>query len=358
MFIFMKKHLSKCRFFVHVLLLSATILTSCKKTDNPHLLAAPAPVFDQVYTVSTLAGSGVEGFKDGDAATAQFDMRYGIAVDKWGNIYVADSGNNCIRKIAPDGSVTTLAGSGLPGRANGPGKAAQFYFPQGLAVDAAGNVYVADIFNNQIRKITPDGAVSTVAGTGNAGNIDGPGNTAQFNAPAGLVFDATGNLLVTDFNNGTIRKITTAGNVKTLTGIARLSGPQGIAVDASGNLYVAESGAHVIRKIAPGGTLTTPAGAFGGGFADGPGDNARFFDPEGITIDAAGNLYVCDLGNNRIRKISPAGTVSTVAGGEPGFANGTGQHARFYAPSDVTLDAAGNLYVMDVNNHIIRKIVY
>jgi sugar lactone lactonase YvrE len=137
-----------------------------------------------------------------------------------------------------------------------------------------------------------------------------------------------------------------------------LSGPQGIAVDASGNLYVVESGASLIRKITPPGVLTTIAGAIGGGFADGPGDKALFAVPEGITIDATGNLYVSDLGNNRIRKITPAGTVSTVAGGAPGFANGSGPNARFNAPSDITIDAAGNLYVMDVNNHIIRKIQY
>ena len=354
----MKKHLQLCRLFAHTLLLTTIVLASCSKTSNQQLPAQPAPIFDHTYTVSTFAGSGNVGLKDGDVATAQFDMRYGIAADIAGNIYIADGGNNCIRKITPDGMVKTLAGSGVIGKANGTGKAAQFYFPQGLAVDAAGNVYVADIFNNQIRKITPDGVVSTVAGTGNAGNADGPGNTAQFNAPAGIAIDANGNLLVTDFNNGTIRKITTAGNVKTLPGIARLSGPQGIAIDAAGNLYVAESGNHAIRKIAPGGALTTLAGAFGGGFADGPGSDARFFDPEGVTIDAAGNLYVCDLGNNRIRKITPAGMVSTVAGGGPGFANGTGPNARFYAPSDVTIDAAGNLYVMDVNNHVVRKIVY
>ena len=346
------------RHFVQTLLITAFFLTSCNKTNNPQLPPAQAPIFDHTYTVSTVAGSGTAGFKDGDATSAQFNMRYGIAKDNLGNIYIADGSNNSIRKITADGSVKTLAGSGVIGAANGTGNEAQFYFPQGLVVDAAGNVYVADTFNNKIRKVTADGVVSTIAGTGNAGNVDGDGPSAQFNAPSGLAFDASGNLLVTDFNNGTIRKITTAGNVKTLPGIARLSGPQGIAVDATGNIYVAESGAHVVRKIAPGGILTTLAGAYGGGFADGRGEDARFFDPEGVTIDGAGNLYVADLGNNRIRKITPAGMVTTVAGGGPGFANGTGPNARFYAPSDITIDAAGNLFVMDVNNHVVRKIVY
>jgi len=354
----MKKHLLLCKLFAQILLLNAVFLTSCNKTNNAQLPAPQAPVFDHTYTVSTVTGSGAVGFKDGDAATAQFNMRYGITMDSLGNMYISDSANNSIRKIAPDGSVKTLAGSGVIGAANGTGNEAQFYFPQGIAVDATGNVYVADTFNNQIRKITPNGVVSTVAGTGAAGNVDGAGNIAEFNAPSGLAFDANGNLLTSDFNNGTIRKLTIAGNVKTLTGIARLSGPQGIAVDASGNLYVVESGASLIRKITPPGVLTTIAGAIGGGFADGPSDKALFAVPEGITIDAADNLYVSDLGNNRIRKITPAGTVSTVAGGAPGFANGLGPSARFYAPSDITIDAAGNLYVMDVNNHIIRKIKY
>jgi len=354
----MKKHLLSCKLFAHLLLLGAVSLTSCNKTHNPQLPAPQAPVFDHAYTVSTVTGSGAVGFKDGDAATAQFNMRYGIIIDKLGNIYISDSANNSIRKIAPDGSVKTLAGSGVIGAANGTGNEAQFYFPQGIALDATGNVYVADTFNNQIRKITAEGIVSTVAGTGVAGNVDGAGNIAQFNAPSGLAFDVNGNLLISDFNNGTIRKLTTAGNVKTLTGIARLSGPQGIATDASGNLYVVESGTSLIRKITPLGVLTTIAGAVGGGFADGPGDKALFAVPEGITIDAAGNLYVSDLGNNRIRKITPEGTVTTVAGGGPGFANGNGPNARFNAPSDVTIDEAGNLYVMDVNNHIIRRIQY
>ena len=215
-----------------------------------------------------------------------------MAVDAAGNVYVADTGNDTIRKITPAGVVTTLAGTaGQAGSADGTGTAARFNEPDGVAVDAAGNVYVADTNNDTIRKITPAGVVTTLAGTaGQAGSADGTGAAAQFNAP------------------------------------------EGVAVDGAGNVYVADTGNDTIRKITPAGVVTTLAGTAGQvGSADGTGSAARFNDPDGVAVDGAGNVYVADTINDTIREITPAGVVTTLAGspGQYGSADGTGAAAQF-----------------------------
>ncbi|CAJ0815220.1 NHL repeat-containing protein [Ralstonia flaminis] len=320
--------------------------------------------------VTALAGSTTKGHADGTGSAASFFGPIGVAVDASGNLYVADSNNNMIRKITPAGVVSTLAGSTTAGHADGTGSAASFYQPIGLAVDASGNVYVADSNNNMIRKITPAGVVSTLAGSTTAGHADGTGAAASFNIPSCVVVDASGNLYVSDAFNNQIRKITPAGVVSTLAGsttaghadgtgsAASFSAPRGMAFDASGNLYVADQGNSMIRKITPAGVVSTLAGSTTRGFADGTGSAASFANPSGVAVDASGNVYVADYANNEIRKITPAGVVSTLAGSTTsGSADGTGSAASFNGPYGVAVDAGGNVYVADVFNNMIRKLV-
>ena len=314
-------------------------------------------------TVTTLAGSNY-GFADGPGTIAQFHYPFGVATDTSGNVYVADYNNDKIRKITSDGVVSTVAGS-TNGFANGNGATAQFSSPHGVVADAAGNLYIADSGNYIIRKITPTGDVSTFAGYG-GGFSDGTVDTAQFDLPIGLAIDAAGNMYIADANNYKIRKITPTGIVSTLAGsthgfadgngaLAQFSGPYGVAVDASGNVYVADSSNNKLRKITSSGEVSTLAGSTQGS-ADGTGAAAQFFNLSGVAVDAAGTIYVADSGNNKIRKITPSGEVSTLAGTTAGFADGTGTTARFDGPTGVAIDAAGNVYVVDHNNQKIRKI--
>jgi serine/threonine protein kinase, bacterial len=321
----------------------------------------------QTVTVYTLSGSGTEGSADGAGTAASFYNPIGVALDAAVNIYVADVGNYKIRKITPAGAVSTLAGSGTAGSTNGIGTAASFYYINGIALDATGNVYVADQYNYQIRKITPAGVVSTLAGTGD-GSADGTGAAASFNQPSGVALDAAGNIYVADLGNYKIRKITPAGVVSTLAGsgtagsingagaAASFMGPIGLAIDAAGNVYVADAD-NKIRKITPAGVVSTIAGSGTQGSADGTGAAASFKGPAGVALDAAGNVYVADAYNNKIRKITPAGVVSTIAGsGTIGSDDGTGATATFARPFGLALDAAGNVYIADRNNNKIRKI--
>ena len=268
--------------------------------------------------------------------------------------------------------MSTLAGlAGNPGYADGTGSAARFAGPSGVAVDSAGNIYVADHDTHTIRKITPSGVVSTFAGlAGNSGSADGTGNTARFYDPSGIGIDTAGNVYVADTSNHTIRKITAAGVVSTLAGLAGTTGsadgtgsaarfyePYGVAVDSAGNVYVADYSNNTIRKISSTGVVSTLAGVAGSfGSADGTGTNARLFDPLGVAVDSAGNVYVADTFNNTIRKITPSGVVSTLAGlaRTEGSADGTGNAARFSYPSGVAVDDAGNVYVSDRENNTIR----
>ena len=318
--------------------------------------------------VSTLAGSGTFGYTDGTGTSAKFDYPPGVAVDGAGNVYVADQGNNRIRKITASGVVSTLAGSGTPGNADGTGTSAQFSYPYGVAVDGAGNVYVADQGNNRIRKITASGVVSTLAGS-TSGYTDGTGTSAQFNNPYGVAVDGAGNVYVADRYNDRIRKITTSGVVSTLAGStngytdgtgtsAQFYNPFGVAVDGAGNVYVADLYNHRIRKITASGVVSTLAGNGTYGYTDGTGTSAKFNRPTGIAVDGAGNVYVADLSNHRIRKITTSGVVSTLAGSTYGYTDGTGTSAKFYYPSGVAVDGAGNVYVADYHNHRIRKITF
>ena len=352
--------------------------------------------------VTTLAGDTYDqtngnsywGYADGTNSAAKFTWPYGVATDGSGNVYVADLGNNLIRKITPAGVVTTLAGDTYDltngysywGYADGTNSAARFNGPIGVAADGSGNVYVADTYNDLIRKITPAGVVTTLAGdtydltNGYSywGYADGTNGAASFNGPIGVAADGSGNVYVADSKNNLIRKITPAGVVTTLAGdtndltnghsndgyaddangAAMFNGPSGVAMDGSGNVYVADSGNNLIRKITPVGVVTTLAGDTNDlingysnyGYADGANGAAMFNNPFAVATDGSGNVYVADSGNNLIRKITPVGVVTTLAGdtndlinGNPnyGYADGTGGASMFYTPSGVALDNSG-----------------
>ncbi len=344
------------------------------------LLVGPPPA----YTFVTLAGAaGVAGSADGTGSAAQFSGPVGVAVDRAGNVYVADSGNYTIRKITPAGVVSTLAGkAGSYGSTDGIGSAARFgnYWdhPVGLAVDNTGNVYVADGDNETIRKITPAGVVSTLTGqVGNQGNEDGPLSVARFMNPKGMAMDSFGSLYVAETSGARIRKITSDGQVTTLAGqgwgsadgigsAALFLYPLSVGADGAGNVYVADCGNSTIRKITPAGFVSTLAGQSGlKGSTDGTGNAARFdnasspsnsFSSYGLAVDNAGIVYVADSGNCTIRKITTEGVVRTLAGqaGYAGSADGTGSAARFNVPGGVAVDNAGNIYVADIDNHTIR----
>lgn len=311
--------------------------------------------------VTLFAGtSGSNGSQDGPAASAQFLFPIALTADAASAIYVADTGNNTIRKIA-NGVVTTLAGlspAAAYGSTDGTGSAARFSWAEGIALAANGDIYVADTYNHTVRKVTPAGVVTTLAGrAGLAGLNDGPGSSATFNYPSGLAVDAAGNVYVADMFNDRIRKISPAGIVSTVA--PGFDSPGGVAVDASGNLYVADTENHVIRKITPTGTVSTLAGSPGvNGSADGQGSAARFNSPNALAVDAAGNVFVADTVNRTIRKITSAGLVSTVAGsvGAKGDADGTGTAARFRDPVGIAVDGGGNLYVTDQDSDTVRKI--
>jgi sugar lactone lactonase YvrE len=324
--------------------------------------------------VTTIAGdAGLTGFSDGAGTLAEFNYPYDIAVDGSDNLYVADLYNFTLRKITPPNVVTTLAGLPGEGYADGTGSAAQFYYPTGMVLDAGGNLYVVDNSNCTIRRVTPSGAVTTVAGTpGRTGYADGTGAAAEFNYPYGIAMDKSGNMYVSDESGETVRKVTPSGVVTTLAGTPGVSGsangtgsaalfnsPAGIVVDGSGNIYVSEQKNCDIRKISPSGAVTTLAGTAGSsGNLDGTGAAAQFQSPAGLALDGSGDLYVADYGNGTIRKVTPAGVVTTVAGkpGSEGSADGTGASAQFDAPEGVAVDGGGNLYVTDQKNNTIRMI--
>ncbi len=266
--------------------------------------------------VTTLAGTTTFGDVNGTGSAALFHNPAGVALNAAGDIYVADSANNEIREITPSGVVTTLAGSSTAGSANGTGSAASFYHPVGVAVDPAGDIIVADTDNNEIRMITPAGVVSTLAGSTTAGSANGTGSAASFYHPVG------------------------------------------VAVDASGNIYVADFGNNEIREITPTGVVTTLAGSTTAGDANGTGSAASFFGPLGVTVDGSGMLYVTDGLNNEIRAVSEAGVVTTLAGSTvAGSANGTGSAASFDTPFGIAVvQASGVLYVGDFGNNEIRQI--
>ena len=313
--------------------------------------------FAQIYNFTTLAGKqGIKGSSDGSGSTARFNDLYAVVPDDQGNVYVADTYNYTIRKVTSKGVVTTIAGRpGVAGFTDGVGTGARFYFPAGMAIDATGAIYMTDA--STIRKVTPDGVVTTFAGMlGVAAYQDGTGTNAGFSGLQGLAIDSAGNLYTADAGNRRTRKITTNAIVSTIGGPNDFIDPRGVAVDNAGNIYVADGAGCRIQKVTQDGVVSTFAGqtwAFGS--RDGLGSAARFADPQGLAIDGAGNLYVAEGGVSLIRKITPVGMVTTIGGIGTGFADGVGSAALFHGPLGVAADKWGNIFIADTYNQLVRK---
>ncbi|MBZ5630101.1 MAG: hypothetical protein LAO06_14675, partial [Acidobacteriia bacterium] len=436
---------------------------------------------DASGTITTVAGTGTEGYNgDNMAATsAEFDYPHGVAVDSAGNLYIADAFNNRIRKVTKGpvnfgrvnvganstqnvflsintaltlssvqasgdysvlsnscalntplsantictlqvqftptkpgqrwfplvvtdssphqygfglegtgvgpalaftpGIIGTVAGTGTEGYSgdNGPATSAELDLPYGVAVDSAGNLFIADTGNSRIRKVDAGGTITTVAGNGTAGygGNGGPATSAELDLPFGVALDSAGNLFIADRGNARIRKVDASGTVTTVAGngaygysgdngpatSAALNNPWGVAVDSAGNLFIADTGNQRIRKVSTSGTITTVAGNGTQGYSgdNGPATSAELNYPIGVAVDSAGNLYIADTYNDRIRKVDASGTITTVAGnGTQGYSgdNGPATSAELYYPYSVAVDSAGNLYIVDSWNHGIRKV--
>jgi len=346
-----------------LLLIGVLFIAACSKKSTP------APPITTVITtppsngtVITFAGSGSQGSANGPQIAASFYDPNSVAVDLAGNVYVADLGNSLIREINAKGVVSTFAGSGTDSLANGTGTAASFSFPAGVAVDASYNVYVADLGNQVIRKISGTGVVTTLAGIGGVpGAANGAAASATFNGPVAVAVDASGNVYVADQNNNMIREISVAGAVTTLAGSgspgfvngtgtsASFNSPNGVAVDGNGNVYVADLINRAIRKITPAGVVTTFAG-------NGTG-SVTFGAPSGVAVDGNNNIYVTDENTNLITMLTPAGVATTVSGNSTaGLVNGIGTAASFSFPTGVWVDYSGNIFIADRGNNVIRKI--
>jgi sugar lactone lactonase YvrE len=321
---------------------------------------------------SDWTGGLVLGAPGSPAAPSLLPSPSCITVDASGNVYVGDSSLNTIQQVSPTGVVSLVAGSsGSAGSADGTGANALFNQPGGIVINSSGVLFVADTGNSTIRKIAPGGIVTTFAGSvANKSFQDGTGTAAWFNSPVGIAIDAFGNLFVADSKNAVIRKITSTATVSTFAGAAGVVGstdspakfnaPFGLAVDFStSNVYVGDSGNNTIRKITSFGITSTLAGlAPTTGSADGTGSVARFNLPEGEATDTAGNVYIADTASSTIRKMTPGGVVTTIAGqaGVQGLSDGTGTGSLFNQPEALAVDTAGNIYVADTGNGVIRKI--
>lgn len=344
-------------FALHAMILSC--LAGCKKDSGDET--------PKKAMVTTIAGIGDAGYVDATAAFAKFSRPTGVAVHSDGTLYVTDANNRRIRKITKEGLVFTLAGNGNVGLVNGSATMASFMDPRLVETDAQGNLYILDASTPQVRKVTPGGDVSGFAGNATQGFADGAVANAKFMQNWGIAFDDKGAMYISDTYNYRVRKIAN-GQVTTFAGTgtpgfldgdalqARFGKPRGIAIDKQGNLYVCDEDNFRIRKITPAGIVSTYAGNGNQAFTDGQPGTGALYLPNGIVIDSQGNLYVSDV--HRIRKISTDGSISTIAGGTPGFSDGEGSQAQFSYASGMDIDAAGNIYIADEGNHRIRKISF
>jgi sugar lactone lactonase YvrE len=348
-------------------LVFAVVAAACKKSNYGGNQPPPPPPEKKV-TVSTFAGDGTDAYLDGPLLFARFHTPMDIAISTDGILYVADYNGRRIRKIT-GGQVSVLAGDGQFGTRNGAGDTAQFVDPYRIEVAPDGNVYVMDQADARVRRITPDRVVSTYAGSDVSGFKDGHVSVALFRqGMGGIAMGAQGAVYIDDTNNGRIRKISASGQVSTFAGketkgyvngdtsVAQFLNPNAILFDKQENMYVADNGNYCIRKITPAGTVSRLTGTGTHGMADGAADTAQFHYITDMVIDKDGNLLLCD--GDRIRRVNPAGKVSTIAGSTTGYADGDGPTARFNYPAGLAIDAEGNLYVADAINNMVRNISF
>jgi sugar lactone lactonase YvrE len=335
--------------------------------------------FPDSPTITTVAGDGKQGFSGdgGPATSARIFNAHGIAVDSSGNLYIADTDNWRIRKVSTSGIISTVAGKGTEGFSGDGGAAtsAELY-PWGVALDPSGNLYIADGRNYRVRKVSTSGIISTVAGNGIKGfsGDGGPATSAELGFTVGVALDSAGNIYIADAGNNRIRKVSTSGIISTVAGngtrgfsgdggpatSAELGSPSGVAVDSPGNIYIDDEGNDRIRKVDISGIITTVAGGGSNGLAEGgPATSAEISDPVALAVDSGGNFYFADVNNGRIRKVSTAGIITTVAGnGDYGY-NGDNipaLSAKLSTLWGVAVDSAGDVYFADEQNQRIRKV--
>ncbi|HLG99709.1 MAG TPA: SMP-30/gluconolactonase/LRE family protein [Bryobacteraceae bacterium] len=327
-------------------------------------IALASCLFGQQYVISTIAGNNTAGFSgdNGPATSAQLNQPGGIAIDSSGSIYIADGANHRVRKVS-NGTITTVAGTGTAGY-RGDGKAAssaQLNNPVGVALDGSGNLYIADAGNNVIRQVSTSGTITTFAGSASLGagstGDGGPATSAQLNDPVAVAVDSAGNLYIADANNNSIREVSNK-NISTV--VYGMHHPDAVSVDAKGNIFVADTVARRIVEYSAG-NYNFIAGNLTPGFSGdgGPAANASLFDPMGVAVDASGNVFIADTFNSRIRLVTPNGIINTIAGtGFPGYYGdgGPALQADIYFPRAVAVDAAGNVYISDSFNHVIREL--
>lgn len=331
-------------------------------------------------TIQTVAGTGTPGFSGdgGPAVEAQLDSPSAVAVDASGNLYLADVRNNRIRRVDSSGIISTVAGNGMAGFGGDGGLAAeaQLNQPLGITLDNQGNLYIADTLNNCIRKVDAQGRISTIAGNGMAGfgGDGGPAVDALLSRPVGLTMDAAGNLFIADVFNHRIRKVDADGRISTVAGTempgfsgdggpaaqAQLSRPRDVTVDSDGNLYIADADNNRIRRVNQEGIISTVAGNGNAGFSGdgGPAREASLNLPRGVAVDRLDRLFISDMGNHRIRRVDLDGMISTVVGsGIVGFSGdgGPAADAQLNGPRGVRVDRSGAIYIADLDNHRIRK---
>ena len=337
-------------------------------------------ISDLTPIITTVAGDGTVGYSgdNGPATSAELNNPFAVVADGGGNFYIADYSNSVVRKVTTAGKITTIAGNGTAGYSGdeGPATSAELTSPAGLALDSSGNLYIGDRGNNTVRKVTPAGVISTVAGNGTGGysGDNGPATSAELNAPYGVIIDASDNLYIAEYSGQRVRKVTHAGTITTIAGngtagysgddgpaaSATLNGPLDVAIDLSGNLYIADAQNSRVRMVNPSGTIMTVVGNGGSpGNGDGGPAISASVTPYGVAVDASGFLYIADTSYQSIRRVDQFGTISTVAGGNGqayGGDAGPAFDAELNTPTKVSVDAEGNYYIADLNNIRIRKV--
>ena len=356
-----------CVAFLLRLIISATLLPMTAWTQT-----------ESDWRIHTIAGTGKPGHggDGGRAAEAPLDFPLGVAVDKAGNVYIAEHFSQRIRRVNATGTISTIAGGGEPGYGGdgGPAVKARLSFPSGVAVDKAGNVYITDTGNNLVRRIDTTGTINTIAGTGEGGyDWDGPAVEARLAGPKGVAVDGSGNLYFTGPYNFGIRRVDASGTLSEVAGSGesydgpederRLSRDRGVAVDASGNVYISNIDNNYVRKVDATETVSIIAGTKEPGYAgdDGPAVRAQLNYPAAVAVDKAGNVYIADTGNHRIRRVDTSGTITTIAGtGEPGYGGdgGPAAEAQLASPIALAVDSSGNIYIADLGNYRIRILTH